>query len=156
MEIAATIFERHRREQIPPAVLLGKGHRPQLIGRGEMRHLAFLARLHVDAVNPLTIGGKGKADRQFVRIGLGLRHAFRHRFVEGLGLGDGELQIAIDQNVVRDLRRATPTAPLDATGADAVFPQDAAALHHTPTRRLEGGINVLSSGFGFVHEGRRV
>jgi hypothetical protein len=34
---------------------------------------------------------------------------------------------------------------------DMVLSQYPAAFHDTPARGLEGGINVLGSGFGFVH-----
>ncbi len=41
--------------------------------------------------------------------------------------------------------------PLDAARADVIFPQNAAAFHHSPARCLEGGIDVFGAGLDFDH-----
>jgi hypothetical protein len=41
--------------------------------------------------------------------------------------------------------------PLDAAECEGIFAEDAAAFDHAPAGRLKGGVNVLGSGFGFVH-----
>ena len=38
---------------------------------------------------------------------------------------------------------------------DGILAPDAAAFHHAPARRFQRGVNVLGSGFGFVHRWRR-
>jgi len=44
------------------------------------------------------------------------------------------------------------TKTSDAGGhVDAVLAQDAAAFDHTPAGGLQGGIDMLGAGFGFVH-----
>ena len=43
------------------------------------------------------------------------------------------------------------TVTFDAAGGDGVFAQDLAALHDAPARRFQRGVNLLSTGFGFVH-----
>ena len=40
----------------------------------------------------------------------------------------------------------------DAAGRDGILAPDAAALDDAPARRFQRGIDVLGSGFGFVHE----
>ena len=39
----------------------------------------------------------------------------------------------------------------DAAQRDVILAQDAAAIHNAPARCLEGRVNMLGSGFGFVH-----
>ena len=40
---------------------------------------------------------------------------------------------------------------LDPARRNVVFAQDAAALDYAPARRLQRGIDVLGSGFSFIH-----
>ena len=39
----------------------------------------------------------------------------------------------------------------DAAQRDVILAQDSAALIHAPARCLEGRVNMLGSGFGFIH-----
>jgi hypothetical protein len=57
----------------------------------------------------------------------------------------------MDQDIVGGERLASPTEALDAARRDGILPQDLAALDDAPARRFQCGINVLGSGFGFVH-----
>ena len=68
-----------------------------------------------------------------------------------LGLSHGQFAIAIDQHVIGGERLAPFTLALDPVRRDRIFTVNFAPLHHTPTRRLQRGVNVLSSGFGFVY-----
>ena len=101
---AALVLERHGGEAVAPGVRFGEGHRPEFVRRGVARHLAFLAGLHVDAVDALAVGGIGEAHGHLARVVLGLRHAFGQRLVPRLGLVHGQLVVAIDQHVVGDER----------------------------------------------------
>ncbi|MDZ4800714.1 MAG: hypothetical protein SGI92_21350 [Bryobacteraceae bacterium] len=122
-----------------------------MLGRGIRRDFAFLAGLHVDAVDALPIGGVGKSHRQLAGVVLGLPHALGQFFIPGLGLVQGQLGVAIFQNVIRLQRLAAFAVAFDAAQRDGIFAADAAALDHAPARRLQRGVNVLGSGFGFVH-----
>jgi hypothetical protein len=65
--------------------------------------------------------------------------------IPGLGLHDGELGVAIDEDVIGDERLATPPVAFEAAWCDRVFTPDTAALNEAPARRFERGINVLGS-----------
>jgi len=148
---AALVLVRHRREAIAPGVLLGKGHRPEFVRRRIGGDLAFLARLHIDRVNTLPVGGIGKAHRQLARVVLALRHPFGQLLIPRLGLNHGQLAVAVFQHVIGGERLPAPAQPLDAPRRDGKLPPDATALHDAPARRRQRGVNMLGSGFGFVH-----
>ena len=153
---AALVLERHGGEAIAPGVHGGVGQLPQLIGARIAGHVAFGAGRHVDAVDRLAVGGVRIAHRQFCGIALGLADAFGVGLVPGLGFDDGQLGIAVDEDVVGDLGlgpRALAAAALQATERDAVFTQNATAFHHAPAGNLQGGVDVLGAGFSFVHRG---
>src|ERR1019366_1674400 len=97
------------------------------------------------------VGGIGVPDGKLPGVVLGLRHAFGEWFVPRLRLDDGELVIAIDEDVVGNEPLAAAPVACKAALGDLVLPRNAAALHHAPPRRLEGGIDVFGSGLGFVH-----
>jgi hypothetical protein len=78
-----------------------------------------------------------------------LRHAFGNRVIPWLGLDDGQFVIAIDQNVIGGQGFAAPPVAFDAAERDGVLARDATAFAYTPTGSLEGGIDMLGSGFGF-------
>jgi hypothetical protein len=82
---------------------------------------------------------------------LGLRHALGQRFAPGFGLDDGQLVVAVDQHIIGDERLAALAVALDAPRRDGVFAQDFATLRHAPARGLQRGVDMLGSGFGFVH-----
>src|SRR5207249_753492 len=67
-----------------------------------------------------------------------------------LGFDDGELGIAIFEDVIGTERCATATVPFDAARSNEILASDAAAFDDAPTGRFEGGIDVFSAGFGFV------
>ena len=125
---------------------------PEFVRRRIARQFAFRALLHVDAVDALAVGGVGEADGELAGVVLGLRHAFGQRFIPRLGLDDGELGVAIDQHVIGGERLAAPPVAFDAAERDRVFAPDAAAFDDAPARRLQRGIDMLGSGFGFVHD----
>ena len=103
---AALVFEGHGGEAVAPGVGLGEGQRPELVRRGVGLDLAFLAGLHVDAVDALAVGGVGEAHGQLAGVVLGLADALGQLLVPGLGLDDRQLAVAIDQHVVGDERLA--------------------------------------------------
>lgn len=133
--------------------MLGKGEVPEFIGRGIAGDFTFDARFHIDAVNALPVSGKGETNLHLFRIGFRLRHALRHRLVPCLGLVHRQFDVPVNQHVIRDFRQSAPAAPFNAARRDVVFPQDATAFHDAPSCRFEGGINVLGTGLGFVHDG---
>ena len=54
-------------------------------------------------------------------------------------------------NVICNQRFAAPSAPFDAARRNEILAPDAAARDDAPARRLQRGVNMLGSGFGFVH-----
>ena len=151
LEIAALVLERHGGEAVAPGVRLGKGQVPEFVRRRVAGHLALGPLLHVDAVDALAVGGVGEADGELAGVVLRLRHAFGQRFVPRLGLDDGQLGVAIDQHVIGGERLAAPPVAFDAAQRDRILAPNAAALDDAPAGGRERGVDVLGSGFGFVH-----
>ncbi len=150
LEVAALVFEGHGSKAVAPGVGFGEGPIPELFRRRILFHDAFLAFGHVDAINFAAVGGIAITDGELIGVVLRLRHAFGQRFVPGLGFDDGEFVVAIDEHVIGSQRLAAPSKPFDSSERDGIFTQDAAALDHGPACGLQGGVNVLGSGFGFV------
>ena len=148
---AALVGTRHGIEAIPPRVRLGVGHRPEFLRRGIRRDLAFRTRLHLDGIDAAPVGGVGVADRQLGCVIFGLPDALGEFFVPRLRFDNGELGVAIDQHIIRDVRLPSPAATFDAASRDTVLAQDFTSLHDTPPRRFQCGVDVFGSGFGFVH-----
>ena len=46
---------------------------------------------------------------------------------------------------------STSALALDSAQRDGILATNAATLHNAPSRRSERGVDVLGSGFGFVH-----
>src|SRR5690606_6791982 len=88
---------------------------------------------------------------QFSRVVLGLGHAFGQRFIPRFRLHHGQLAVAIDQHVIGHERLAAPPDAFNTARRNGVFAQDPAALDHAPSCCFQRGVNVLGSGFGFVH-----
>jgi len=153
---AAFVLERHGGEVVAPGVRCREGPRPQLVRGGVGRQLAFLAGLHVDAVDALAVGGVGESNSHLRGVVLRLGDALGQRLVPRLGLVHGELAVAIDQHVVGVVRPRAPAEAFNAARSDGILAQDLAALDVAPARRLQGGINMLGSGIGFVHACPRV
>ena len=118
LDVAALVLEWHGGEAVAPGVRLGERHVPEFVRRGIARRLAFLAGLHVDAVDALAVGGIGVADRHLSGVVLGLRHAFGQFFVPCFSLDDGELGVAIDQNIIGGERLAAPPLAFEAARRD--------------------------------------
>ena len=98
---ATLVFKWHRGKSIPPRVRFLKRQRPQFFGGWIAIQRALFARFHINGVNALAIGGIGEANRKFLRVVLGLRHAFAHGFIPGLRFHYRQFVIAIDQYIVR-------------------------------------------------------
>ena len=147
----ALVGTRHGIEAIPPRVRLGVGHRPEFLRRRIHCDLAFGTRLHVDGIDAASVSRVGVADRQLGCVIFGLPDALGEFFVPRLRLDNGELGIAIDQHIIRDVRLPSPPPTFDAAFGDAVLAQDFTSLHDTPPRRFQCGVDVFGSGFGFVH-----
>ena len=88
---------------------------------------------------------------QQARVILRLRHALGQRHIPRLGLDDGEPGVAVLQHIVGRQRLATLARTLDASQGDGKLAPDAAALNHVPTGCLEGGVDMLGAGFGFIY-----
>jgi hypothetical protein len=147
---AALVLEGHGGEAVAPGVLLWRRSRPEFFRRREGASSPS-RRVHVDAVDALPVGGVGEAHRQLAGVVLGLRHAFGQRLVPGLGLDHRQLGVAVLQHVVGVSALPRLPWPSMRPGRDRVLAPDAAALDHAPARRLQGGVDVLGAGFGFVH-----
>ena len=100
LEVATLVLKRHGGEAIAPGVGFGEGPVPEFVGRGIRRRSRLPCRLHVDGVDALAVGGVGEANRELCGVLLGLRDAFGERFVPGLGFDDGELGVAVFEDVV--------------------------------------------------------
>ena len=88
----------------------------------------------------------------FVGVIFCLGYALGEGFIPGLSLNNGEIVIAIGQDVIRAQPfRAMAVSSFKAAQRDFVFATNAAALDHAPPCRFQRGINVLGSGFRFVH-----
>jgi hypothetical protein len=91
-----------------------------------------------------------KTRLQLRGIGLGLRHPFGHALVARLGLDYRQLMIAEREDVVGDLRLATPSGALDATRANHLA-ADPAVGGNAPLSRPQRGIDEFGAGLGLVH-----
>ena len=54
-------FKGYGGKAVTPGILFGKGQIPKFVRGGIARQLAFLAGLHVNAIDTLSIGSIGKA-----------------------------------------------------------------------------------------------
>ena len=61
LDVAALVLERHGGEAVAPCVRLGERQVPEFIRRRVIARLAFLAGLHVDAVDALAVGGSRRS-----------------------------------------------------------------------------------------------
>ena len=147
----AFVFKWHSGEAVAPRVGLREGCGPKLVGRGIGGNGTFLARLHINSINALAVGGVGESHRHLARILFALRHAFRQRFVPRLGFDHGQFLVAIDQHIIGGERLAAFAMPLDTARGNGIFAQNLASINDSPARRGQRGINMLGSGLGFVH-----
>jgi len=69
----------------------------------------------------------------------------------GLGPASGRLGVAVGQPVVADLGLGTLAVALQPAAGDGGLAQHAAALHHSPPRRLQCRVDMFGAGLGFVH-----
>jgi len=128
LKVAAPILERHSGEAVTPGVLNGKGPAPQFIRGRISGQFTLDTGGHVDAIDALTVGGVGKANRQLQSIVLGLPYSFGRRLVPGLGLHHRQFSVAILQHIISSQRLAPLAVPLDHAGCDCLQPH--------PSRRL--------------------
>ena len=97
------------------------------------------------------IGGVSEPDGHLSGVVLGLTHALSQFLVPSLGLGGGELGVAILQHVIRYERLGAATVTFDAAQRDWILAPYAAALDYSPACRFQGRIDMLGAGFGFIH-----
>jgi hypothetical protein len=89
---------------------------------------------------------------QLLGVANGLGPAFRRVGVAFLRLDDGELVVAIDEDVVGHVAARPSTGPLQPAERDCLA-ADPAGLDDAPAGGAEGGVDELGAGFGFVHGG---
>ena len=118
---------------VPPGVGFRERHPPQFIRRGITRFFAFVAGLHVDAVDRLPVGGVGESQFHLARVLFGLPHPFRRGFVPRFGFDDGQLAISVRQHVIGNQRFAPFPVAFDAAQGDGVFAVNSTPLDNTPT-----------------------
>src|SRR5207245_6893780 len=90
---SALVLKWHGGESVAPRVLLGKGHLPELVGRGVRATLVLFARLHIGRVESLAVRGVCETKLHLVRVDLRLGEALSQGLVPGLGLEDSQLPI---------------------------------------------------------------
>ena len=151
LKIAALVLKRNGGQAVAPDIFHRESGLPKRLRSGKSWQLALNARLHVNAVNPLAIGGIAKTDRELARVILGLAHAFGQLAQHRLGLNHGKLGVAVLQHIVGSQRRAALARTFEAAQRDGVLAPDAAALHHAPSGSGQQGIDQFGAGFGFVH-----
>ena len=135
---------------IAPFVFFGEGRRPEFIRAGVLADIAFLAGLHVDAIEADPIGGVGKAGVQISGVFLGLADALGVWQAALLGFDDGQLVAAIGEHIVGNVRLGAFASPLEAAAGDD-FASHTAVCDDAPACVFEGGVDQLGAGFGFVH-----
>ena len=148
---SAFVLEGNGGETVAPRVGAGECFRPQLVRRRIGMQLSFLARLHIDGVDALAVRRIGEANGQLHRVLLGHPQALGQRLVPSFRLEDAELEVAIDEHVIGDERPGAPSVPFDAPRRDVVLAQHLAPLGHTPSRRAQRRVDVLSTSLGFIH-----
>ena len=151
LKIAALVLKRNGGQAVAPDIFHRESGLPKRLRSGKSWQLALNARLHVNAVNPLAVGGIAKTDRELARVILGLAHAFGQLAQHRLGLNHGKLGVAVLQHIVGSQRRAALARTFEAAQRDGVLAPDAAALHHAPSGSGQQGIDQFGAGFGFVH-----
>jgi hypothetical protein len=62
-----------------------------------------------------------------------------------------QLGVAVDQHIVGNVGPRPLARALQAARSDVVLPQNAAAIHLAPASGGKCRVDVLGSGFGFVH-----
>ncbi len=158
---AAFVFEGDGGKAVVPGVRCGEGHGPELVGGGVGGDFAFQGRrwgrggtrpYHVDLVDGLAVGGVGIPHGQFSGVVLRLGQAFGEGAVPGFGFDNGELGVAVDEDVVGDFGVAAAVAAFQAAEGDVVFAEDAAVFDDAPAGGLEGWVDVFGACFGFVHD----
>ena len=131
--LSALIGPMGGREIVADLVTVRVGHRPELVrGREGHRHIAFLARLHVDQVKSVTVGRVGIAQAQHLGVLLGLGQAFRDAFFVRLRLDHRQLAAAVAKDEVGDLLLATTPHAHEAAGRDMELAVDLGALDDAP------------------------
>ena len=128
----------------------GKDRRPEFIRAGVLADIAFLAGLHVDAIEADPIGGVGKAGVQIPGVFLGLADALGVWQIALLGFDDGQLVAVIGEHIVGNVLLGAFASPLEAAAGDD-FASHAAVCDDAPACIFEGGVDQLGAGVGFVH-----
>src|SRR5262249_31907928 len=114
----------------------GEGDVPEFFGSGIAVEDAFLASVHVHAVEPATIAGVSETDGELISVILGLSDAFGERFVPCFGFEDGKFGVAIDKNVIGRRWLAGAPKALEPTPSDRIFALNTAGFDDTPSRRF--------------------
>ena len=146
----ALVLEGDGGEAVAPCVLLGEDEIPEVFRAWVLRNVLLRARLHIDLIDAVAIGGIGEARLQLLGVFLRLSHAFGVRQVPPLGLDHGKLVVAVGQHIIGDVLGGAFAGPLQPSEGDD-FAAHPARLHHAPARRLQGGVDQLGAGFGLVH-----
>jgi hypothetical protein len=71
--------------------------------------------------------------------------------VPGLGLDDGELGVAVDEDVIGGEGLTPAAVPFEPAEGDRVLAANAAAVDDAPAGGRRGGVDVVGPGFGFVY-----
>ena len=84
-----------RRSDRAQSLFLAEDEVPEFFGAWIACYVAFLARIHVDAIDFLPSGGVGMANRHFLRVFFCLRYAFGIWKAPAFGFNDGDFRIAV-------------------------------------------------------------
>src|SRR5690349_14902714 len=121
----ALVFERNQGEAIAPDIYFRKGAIPEFDRCWIANNVPFQSRLHVDAVELLTICGVSIARPEFGCVCFRLSKPAGVMLVPSLCFNHAELVIAIHENVIGNLRLRLPTADFDPSRTNMFSPYSA-------------------------------
>lgn len=148
---AAFVFVGDIGEAIPPVVGLGVGEVPEFLGRRPGVGFAFLGGFAVDGVDALAVARVGEADIELFGVVFGLSQTGGQRRRIGFGFDNGQLGVAIDEDLVGNQRLGATSFAFDAAEGDLVFAKHPRAVDGAPASGGEGRVDQFRACFGFVH-----
>jgi hypothetical protein len=147
----ASIFKRNGCKTVSPFIRNGKGLVPEFIGRWKRSHFAFVAGLHVNAVDASTVRRKRVPQSKLVRVVLRLPNPFRQFLIPSLRLNRRQLGVLVLQNVVSLQSVPTTASALQPSQCNRILATNATSDNNTPAGRSQCRVDVFCSGLSFVH-----
>ena len=160
---AAATVQGTQVELVAPFVLLGVGHLPQFLRRGELIHKALGGRddivaigvfhAHVNLPDLVAVGGVSKADVQQLGIEFRLGDALGITLLVALGLDDRQFFLLVLEDVVSLLRVFVLRKRRHHARGDirTLLHEDFALRHLIPADVPQRRVNLLHSGCRLIH-----